>query len=43
MKGRVQYPESDSELSSYGEYTAMWSATSGKPGGAVMADAQSIT
>ncbi|KAL4862058.1 common central domain of tyrosinase-domain-containing protein [Aspergillus spectabilis] len=43
MKRRVQYPDGDSELSSYSDHTAIWRATSGNPGGAVMADAQSIT
>ncbi|KAL2823729.1 common central domain of tyrosinase-domain-containing protein [Aspergillus cavernicola] len=40
MKGRVQYPDRDSELSTYSDYTTMWRATSGKQGGAVRPDEQ---
>lgn len=35
MKGTVSHSENDFELSTYSDYTSMWRATAGKPGGAV--------
>ncbi|KAL3444389.1 common central domain of tyrosinase-domain-containing protein [Aspergillus insuetus] len=35
MKGKVHYPDSDSQLATYSDYETMWRATAGKPGGAV--------
>ncbi|KAL2845414.1 common central domain of tyrosinase-domain-containing protein [Aspergillus pseudoustus] len=37
MKGNVHYPDSDAELTTYGDYIPLWRATSGKAGGAVQA------
>ncbi|GKZ86659.1 hypothetical protein AnigIFM56816_002070 [Aspergillus niger] len=42
VKGIVVYPDSDTELSTYSNYTTMWRATSGKPGGAERPGGQSI-
>jgi hypothetical protein len=34
LQGTADHPESDSELSSFRDYTPVWQATEGKPGGA---------